>query len=232
MFVAVSTLAARLRRLHQVPHGRGTSLRETDSSTEEHPARQRSKKKSQRMAGRKRTEENPIPNRPFWASFTSPLAWPRSHRNTLSSDHARIVRLRRGRFFDRGYCPRRLFGHTDVVRPKMWPEVATRCPHSDRKTAGSEATETIAALASYGAVLAIRVPFMPDWRRRRATPAGSIRCGEARAGPRGSSGPGPACRSRWRCPPGFVRASATSPTTSVIFSERSKIKLEMPVNIG
>jgi hypothetical protein len=42
--------------------------------TEEDPARRRRKKNFQRMAGRKRMEEDPISNRPFWASFISPVA--------------------------------------------------------------------------------------------------------------------------------------------------------------
>jgi len=79
LFVAVEAIAAAFRSLHQFPKseepisGRSPPQRKKIPS-EEDPERRRRKKNRQRMAGRKRTEEDPISHRPFWASFISPLA--------------------------------------------------------------------------------------------------------------------------------------------------------------
>lgn len=62
----------------QSPPGRFWSilsgLRKHRRGKEEDPGSRRRNKNCQRIAGRKRTEEDPFSNRPFWASITSPLA--------------------------------------------------------------------------------------------------------------------------------------------------------------
>jgi hypothetical protein len=79
MFLAVQTDTAVLLSLHQFPKSKETDSRRSGERRKKIPRKEKSetgrrKKKSQRIVGRNPTEEDPLSDRPFCATFISPLA--------------------------------------------------------------------------------------------------------------------------------------------------------------